>query len=87
VCDEVVTLCCRHHHVASGCVGVVVKLFSGDDDVLVWLWLWVWAWVWIVVVVHAELCCTTSSMLAGVGCGLCVSCVINFRLETVIITS
>jgi len=27
VCDEVVTLCCRHHHVASGCVGVVVKLF------------------------------------------------------------
>jgi len=27
--DEVVTLCCHHHHhhAASGCVGVVVKLF------------------------------------------------------------
>jgi len=25
--DEVVTLCYHHHHLASGCVGVVVKLF------------------------------------------------------------
>jgi len=31
--DEVVTLCCHHHHTVRGCVGVVVKLFSGDINV------------------------------------------------------
>jgi len=42
---------------------------------------------WTVVVVHARLHCTTSSYVGQSGLRLCVSEVINFRLETVIITS
>jgi len=37
--------------------------------------------VWTVVVVHAELCCTTSLWRSE------FSCVVNFCLETVIITT
>ncbi len=45
-----------------GCVGVVVKLFLATTTSSMFVAMR--EELWTVVVVHAELCCTTSSMLS-----------------------
>jgi len=69
---------------AEGCVDVVIRLFPVTTSIQ----KCACAAVCFVVVVHAELCCTTPSMLAAIiaEAGF-VSDVINFRLESVITPS